>query len=185
MLTLPALNHLLQQNPEIRHAMQAHRHRQVCLQWPLERVTAQIDEHGYWQAGTGDAEVTLHFLPTALLKPMQGLRPGVGDVTIHGDQALGMALLPLLAELRYWPNADIGRLFGDAAAGEALRQQQRLQQHAAALRDSLAGQIRDYTWEADAPVINRRQFAPWSAAVDTLRDDVARLEARLRRLETE
>ena len=182
MPALAVLNHLLQQNPEIRAQMQAHGGRCVRLALPMLAFTASIDEEGYWRHSDAAPETTLTFHNSALQKRLQGDTPGVGDVAVAGDQALGMALLPLLGGLRYWANDDIARLFGDAAAGEWLRVSGSLKHSAAELAQTVAAHISDYAQEADAAVVHRQQFARFADAVAALRDDTARLSARLARL---
>ena len=180
MPALAALNHLLQQNPEIRAQMQTHAERCVRLVLPVLALTARIDAQGYWRHSNDAPETTLTFHGSALQKRLQGGTPGVGDVAVAGDQNLGMALLPLLGGLRYWANDDIARLFGDAAAGEWLRVSGSLKHSAAELAQTVAAHISDYAQETDAAVVHRQQFARFAEKVATLRDDVARLEARLR-----
>ena len=45
------------------------------------------------------------------------------------------------------------------------------------------GEVRDYMQESNAPVVSQAQWQQRSEAIETLRDDVARLQARLQRLE--
>ena len=182
MPALAVLNHLLQQNPEIRAQMQAHSGRCVRLALPMLAFTARIDEEGYWRHSAEPPETTLTFHNSALQKRLQGDTPGVGDVAVAGDQGLGMALLPLLGGLRYWANDDIARLFGDAAAGEWLRVSGSLKHSAVELAQTVADHISDYAQEADAAVVHRQQFTHFADAVAALRDDTARLSARLARL---
>ena len=46
----------------------------------------------------------------------------------------------------------------------------------------MADHISDYAQEADAAVVHRQQFTHFADAVAALRDDTARLSARLARL---
>lgn len=182
MPTRAILNHLIQQNVEIQAQLQSHAGATVCLMLPLLRIQGRLDAQGFLQADDSAPQTTLHIQSAAIQKILRGDKPGVGDISVSGDQALGMALLPLLGALRYWPNDDIGRLFGDAAAGEAMRLGSSLQAALADVRQSMAAHISDYARESDALVVHRHEFNTFAEAVDTLRDDTARLQARIRRL---
>ena len=96
---------------------------------------------------------------------------------------LGMSLLPILGGLRYDAGDDLNRIFGEAAA-------ENISARAAAIGDtvkqigkSIAEQIGEFVREPESPVPDQATIAAWMEEVDKLRDDVARLSARLDRLE--
>ena len=45
------------------------------------------------------------------------------------------------------------------------------------------GEVRDYLQESDTPLVSQAQWQQRNDDIDALRDDVARLQARLQRLE--
>ncbi|MBP6115175.1 MAG: SCP2 domain-containing protein [Neisseriaceae bacterium] len=176
------LNHLLQQNIELKQAMSRHQGRVFVLQTPLLSLTLAIAHDGYVDASTDEPEVTVRFLDSAMIKLAQQQSPGVGDVVITGDHGLGMALLPVLGELRYYPGQDLARVFGDGLAGSIMSRVDGLKQQLLQGKSRLLGQVQDYAYEANAPMVAKADFDTWSLAVDELKDDVARLEARLAKL---
>ncbi|KES11567.1 Septum formation initiator, partial [Snodgrassella alvi SCGC AB-598-O11] len=48
---------------------------------------------------------------------------------------------------------------------------------------NIAAQVADYAQESDAIVVGQKQLQRFSAQVETLRDDTARLAARISRLQ--
>lgn len=176
------LNHLLQQNKELKHAMCAYQGRVFSLQTPLLGATMLIAHDGFVDSTDEEPEVTVRFLDSALVKMAQQQSPGVGDVVITGDHGLGMALLPILGEIRYYPGQDVARVLGDGLAGGLMSRVEGLKKQLLQGKSRLAEQVQDYAYEANAPIVAKADFDVWSDAVDELRDDAARLEARLNKL---
>lgn len=186
MLIRPIINHLIQQNPETQAALAGYNGIVVRINAAGMRIQGRINAEGFLDEADGreaDAEISFH--TTALQKVMQGQRPGVGDVSLGGDTAMAMALLPLFGSLRYYANDDISRLFGDAAAGSIGTRVAQVSDTLKQIGQSLMGQMGDYAREPDAPVISREEFDAWTQEVEKLRDDFARLQARIDKLERE
>ncbi|MDO5639718.1 MAG: SCP2 domain-containing protein [Neisseria sp.] len=184
MLALPIINHLIQQNPETRAALAGYNGIVVCLNAAGLRIRGRINAEGFLDDAPereADAEITFH--NSALQKVLQGQRPGVGDVALDGDTAMAMALLPLFGSLRYYANDDLSRLFGDAVAGGIGTRVTQVTDTLKQIGQSLMGQLGDYTREPEAPVISRAEFDAWTQEVEKLRDDIARLQARMAKLE--
>ncbi len=176
------LNHLLQQNPELKQAMSVHHGRVFALNTPLLGATLVIAHDGFVDAATTEPEVMVQFLDSALIKMAQQQSPSVGDVVITGDHGLGMALLPILGEVRYYPGQDLARVVGDGLAGSIMSRVDGLKQQLLQGKSRFVGQVQDYAYEANAPMVAKADFDLWSTAVDELKDDVARLDARLAKL---
>lgn len=179
----PILNHLIAQNPETRSALAAHSGRRFELAAAGWRLCAVISAEGYLAAAQGDPEAVLRFRNSAVQKVLQGQTPGVGDIEVAGDHALGMALLPLIGGLRYHAAQDIRRLFGEAAAEQAQTAGRQIRSDWADVKQGVFDSVSDYVRRHDDTLaVHRDTFVPFAEAVETLRDDAARLEARLKRL---
>ena len=179
----PILNHLIAQNPDTRTALARHSGRRIALSATGLRLAGVITDEGYLAASGGEAEAVLRFHDSAIRKVLQGQTPGVGDIGVEGDHALGMALLPLLAGLHYHADQDIRRLFGEAAAERAPPPGSQSRRPRQGMREEWYAHVSDYVRHHDDTLaVHRRQFAEFAQAVETLRDDAARLEARLQRL---
>lgn len=176
------INHLIAQNPDIRQTLSRHSGRSLEMQAAGLRLRGTLDAEGYLNAG-GHPETVLVFRSSAVQKVLQGQTPGVGDIDVSGDRALGMALLPLFGGLHYHADRDIGRLFGEAAAERARAAGSLLGSDWRGAREGLYAHVSEYVRHHDDTVaVHRSAFAPFAEAVETLRDDAARLEARLNRL---
>lgn len=180
---LPAINHLIRQNPEHQYDLAGFAGKTLSVRIAGFRIQGRIGEQGFLEADAGapDTEITFHH--SAIQKILQGGRPGVGDIAIDGDSALGMALLPILGGLRYYANDDLSRIFGDAAAGIIANRAALIGDTVKQIGQSIAEQISEFSREPESPVPDQATLAAWMEEVDRLRDDVARLHERLDRLE--
>ena len=183
MFALPLINHLIQQNRETQAALAGYNGIVVTLEAGGIRLHGELDENGFFKATERLADTEILFQPSAVQKIIQGQLPGVGDVKINGDQTLAMYLLPLLGSLRYHANDDLARLMGSAAAGGVYSCAMQLKDSFKQMGQNLMGQVSDYAREADAPVVTQAEFESLNHEVEKLRDDVARLQARLERFE--
>lgn len=178
------INHLLLQQPELKTALARHTGRLFRLTALGVSTDMAIRDDGYVAAlpegQTSECHITIQ--ASTWQKILQGDAFGVGDVSITGDSDLAMAVLPILGQLRYQPYADASRLFGNTAASFMEHQFQQLKTTANQMVSSVEGEIRDFVQEANAPLVSQSEWHTQSAAIDTLRDDVARLAARLQRL---
>lgn len=100
-------------------------------------------------------------------------------VTVSGDLGLAQRLRRLIRRYRFDAEEVLSRYLGDVAAHEVAR-------HAAGARDwargaveSLSEDLAEYLVEESRMVAERRELARFADAVDALRDDVERLDARV------
>ena len=180
---LPVINHLIRQNPEHQSSLAHFAGRTLCINLSGLRIKACIGSSGFLEPTAEEADTEITFRNSAVQKILQGGKPGVGDIEIDGDLMLGMSLLPILGGLRYDAGDDLNRIFGEAAA-------ENISARAAAIGDTVkqigkssAEQIGEFVREPESPVPDQATIAAWMEEVDKLRDDVARLSARLDRLE--
>lgn len=183
MLALPVINHLIQQNPETQHALAGYNGIVLTLNIAGLRVHGQFNAQGFLEASEREADTVLTFHASAMQKLMQKQMPGVGDFDIGGNQELGFNLLPLIGSLRYDASDDLARLFGNAAAGSIASRAEKVCHTLKQIGQSLMDQAADFAKEPQAPVISREEFDEWKNEVDRLRDDIARLHARLDKFE--
>ncbi len=180
---LPIINHLIQQNPEHQHDLAAFSGRTVSISLSGFRVQGKITEQGFLVGSDAEPDTEISFQGSTLQKILQGRQPGVGDISISGDLMLGMSLLPIFGALRYYANDDLGRLFGDTVAGSISERAAFIGQTVKQIGQSIAEQIGEFSREPESPVVDQTMLNTWLEEVDKLRDDVARLNARLDRLE--
>lgn len=114
------------------------------------------------------------------------LPPGV---TVSGDLALARRLRRLARSYRFDGEEVLSRYLGDAGAHEAARRARAAARWARGVADTLSRDVAEYLVEESATVAGAPALGSFFDAVDELRDDVERLEARIaalaRRVEEE
>lgn len=177
------VNHLLAQHPQVRGKLRQYAGRSFAVHTLGMVFVAQIDETGYLKAGATPADCQIQLHDTAWHKLLQKQQVVSGDLDISGDYALAMALLPLLSQLDYRISADLRRFGATAAADFWDETFADLGQDLAENRDWLQRRISQRVLAAEKPLaLHREWFMAHTQQVADLRDDVARLEARVNRL---
>lgn len=108
------------------------------------------------------------------------LPPGV---SIDGDAELLHRFTRLLARIGFEPAELIARFTGDGIAQRLVGSLQGLFGWGSQSSKTMAMNTSEYLREETYDLARKRDAEEWGASVETLRDDVARLEARLKRLE--
>lgn len=106
-----------------------------------------------------------------------------GDLELTGDAHIATQLKKLLELARPDPEEELSRLVGDVAAhgiGDVVRG---IGQWGRDARGILRQNIGEYLQEESRALPSRYEVERFRGRVELLRDDVARLEARIRRLE--
>ncbi|HFC6397211.1 TPA: SCP2 domain-containing protein [Neisseria polysaccharea] len=178
---LPIINRLILQSPDSRSELAAFAGKTLTLNIAGLKLAGRITEDGLLAAGNGFADTEITFRDSAIQKILQGGEPGAGDIGLEGDLILGIAVLSLLGSLRSRASDELARIFstqdgiGSRAAdiGHSIKQ----------IGKSIAEQIGEFSREPESPVIDAATLSAWMEEVDKLRDDVARLNERLDRLE--
>ncbi|HGO7744439.1 TPA: SCP2 domain-containing protein [Neisseria meningitidis] len=178
---LPIINRLILQSPDSRSELAAFAGKTLTLNIAGLKLAGRITEDGLLSAGNGFADTEITFRNSAVQKILQGGEPGAGDIGLEGDLILGIAVLSLLGSLRSRASDELARIFGTQAdigsraadIGHGIKQ----------IGRSIAEQISEFSREPESPVIDAATLSAWMEEVDKLRDDVARLNERLDRLE--
>ena len=105
-----------------------------------------------------------------------------GGLDISGDAFTAQAFQKLLKHARPDPEEELSRFVGDAAAHQAGEFARGLRNWAIGARATMGANIREYLQEEKREVPSRYEVERFARSVDALRDDVARLEARINRL---
>lgn len=128
------------------------------------------------------ADATCTFPPSLL--PRLALQDGKAVQAIHseGDPALLADIFYLSQHLRWDAAEDLSHLVGDIAAERIVQFAHAQQQQARNTLLNLAQAWAEY-WTEERPLLAKpAQVSRFIQNVDTLRDDLARLEQRVRRL---
>ncbi len=180
-----SLNHLLRQSPGSSEALERHAGASVRFDLALTQVDFRIADDGYFSEAVVDT-------PDAVIRPTPALvarlpffgREALRQADYHGDPALLATLDRVFRQLSWDIEADLAPLVGDIAAHRL---------HAFG-RDALAGLARtasalglnasEYVVEEAELMARDVDAARFNREVDTLADDTARLDARLRLIES-
>jgi ubiquinone biosynthesis protein UbiJ len=182
---LKVLNHLIDQTPGASARLTSQAGRPVRLE--LGTVTGlsfSIDSSGRL-AGDPDGApaVTIRLPADALLRfPHQG--EGVlRDVRVEGDAALAETISQVFRSLRWDAAEDFSLLLGDAAAERVVGATRSALFSGRDLVTRLSASASEYVADEAAMVVRSDVVATFAGCVDTLRDDHARLQKRIDRLE--
>lgn len=179
-----SLNHLLQQTPGAAEALVRHAGMGVRFDLALKPLDFRIADDGYFSEAVVDT-------PDAVIRPTAALlarlpffgRDALRLADYQGDPALLATLDRVFRQLDWDVEADLAPLVGDVAA-------HRLHDLG---RDALAGvrqaftalgvNAGEYVVEEAELMARQVDVDRFNRAVDTLADDVARLDARLRQFD--
>lgn len=178
------LNHLLRQTPGAADALRRHVGMSVRFDLALTQVDLRIADDGcFSEAAIDTPDATIRPTPALLTRlPFFG-RDALRDADYQGDAALLATLDRVFRQLDWDVEADLAPLVGDTAA-------HRLHTFG---RDALAGLVHafsgvgrsagEYLVEEVELMARGIDVAHFNREVDELNDAVARLEARVHRLE--
>ena len=105
-----------------------------------------------------------------------------GDVEITGDAALAHRFGRILAAIDIDWEEHLSRIFGDIPAHQAGRATRDFGEWAKSSRQELEHHIGEYLQEERRAAPHSEEVEEFASAIDTLRNDVDRLEARVTRL---
>ncbi len=108
-----------------------------------------------------------------------------GSLDLTGDAYTAQSFQELLALAKPDIEEELSMLVGDGAAHRAGELARGLSNWAKDARSTIGSNIREYLQEERGEVPSRYEVEKFASAVDSLRDDVARLEARFNRMMSE
>ena len=135
----------------------------------------------------GDADVTVRGAPLSLLRfafadDREALILG-DEVSLHGDVALATQLQRIAARMDVDVEEALARRIGDVPAHEFMRGMRGFGGWMRAAGTALLADLSEYLCYEAAVTPRRDEVQRFSYAVDDLRDDIERLDARVTRLE--
>ncbi len=179
----PALNHLLRRASWARDKLKPYAGKVVRFDAAPFAATLEILASGEVAASSAGPATTFKLTPALAMRIAAADASAWREVETGGDLSLAREILGIAQNLRWDAEEDLSRVFGDiiahrlAGAGRAFARWQRDS------ADSLARQAAAY-WTEERPLIaSRPLLEQFGRDVDTLRDDVARLEKRLEQME--
>jgi ubiquinone biosynthesis protein UbiJ len=179
-----AINHLLKSASWARARLQPFAGKTARFNLPLWALTLAIRDSGEVDDATATAAADASFAltPGVVLRLLAGDHHAWQQVEVSGDTALAHEILAIAQNLRWDVEEDLSRVFGDIVAHRMVQagDEFRRWQHQAA--DNIARSAVAY-WTEEQPLIaTRHDIECFLRDVDTLSDDVARIEKRIEHL---
>ncbi|MBI5040764.1 MAG: SCP2 sterol-binding domain-containing protein [Gammaproteobacteria bacterium] len=136
----------------------------------------------------GEPDTLLRGAPLSLLRLALSHAPSdelfAGGAELRGDTATGQAFQDILRALHLDWEELLARVAGDTVAHQAGRAARTVSAQAQHTARTLEEDVHEYLIEETGLLVNHHEVAAFLDAIDTLRSDTDRLEARMRRLET-
>jgi ubiquinone biosynthesis protein UbiJ len=181
---LAAVNHLLAQASWAREKLQPFAGQCAHLTLPPFYALLSITAEGLVAAPPAEvtATVTIDLPASAPLLALQGKAGVMRAARITGSADFAQELGYVIQHLRWDVEEDLSRVFGDIAAHRLTTGVSAIAAWQREKLKNLAENFAEYLTEERPAIARRLAIADFSAEVDGLRDDVARLEKRLQRL---
>ena len=183
-----ALNHLLDSDSTLRARLAPFKGEVIELRAaPLPPLRLALTEGGRMEPAAEAAvpSLTIAIGPGALAAALRGEDHFLRQVEIAGNARLATEVMFLFRHLRWDAEEDLSRLLGDALAHRVAGAARGLAalHHEAARR--IAEGFMEYALEERPILVSRRSMESLAAGSSRLRDDLDRLEQRIRNLEAQ
>lgn len=178
------LNHLVSAEPWAQERLRQHAGASLQLKAGIMQVRLGIDGDGRFHLAEASTAPDVSLTVPAEALPALIFDRGklFSSVKLEGAADIAETLAFVFRHLRWDVEADLASIIGDIAA-------RRLTMAGRALSTSLADSVRkategavEYAREEADLIAPKREIDAFMSAIDTLRDDVARLEKRIARL---
>lgn len=180
-LYLTAINRLLRQNSWALQRLQPFAGKTLRADcFPFTFLFA-VGENGEAVAAAPDSTpaITTRLTPGLMLRLAARDASVWNDIPVEGEAEFAGALMGIARNLRWDVEEDLSRVVGDIAAHRMVDSGRKLVHWGRQGADNLARSFAEY-WTEERPLIaGRAEVEQFNRDVDTLRDDVARLEKRI------
>ncbi len=179
-----AINHVLGQASWAREKLTAFAGHSAQIKLPPFEAAFLIAPDGTIAAPAADAEleVSISLPATAPLLALQGKDAVMRAARIKGSAEFAEALGFVIRNLRWDAEEDLSKMVGDVAAHRLVKGSRELATRQQQAAQNFAANLAEYFTEEQPLIARQADIATFSADIDRLRDDVARLEKRLQRL---
>jgi ubiquinone biosynthesis protein UbiJ len=179
-------NHVLSDYPKARELLAAHAGKSVSMAvGPVESLLRIAPDGAVELVGEGDAvaaDVSVRIPPRLLSRLARREAAAFGEVEFTGDGEFAAALLLVLRQAEWNIEEDLSRLIGDIAAHRVIASLQSAGDWTADAKARFMENLAEYLSEERQAFITKTDLETLATKTERLRDDVARLEARLSKL---
>ena len=179
-----AINHLLQREDWARQRLLPFAGRIAHLAVPPAAVTLAVTAAGEVAAAENvEPDVTLRVAAGSLLEVLRDPQAAASKTQVTGDGDFAEAISYLFTHLRWDVEEDLSKVVGDVAAHRIASFGRDVAQVPGRVVASVSRSVSAYLREERGVVPSRSEVDAFNHAVNVLRDDTARLEKRLERLQ--
>ena len=157
--------------------------RTLRLELPVASATLVVTESGLLAESHAEAEATLQMPARFFVTRFADRQAASRQVRISGDAELAGKAGNVLAALQWDAAEDLSLLLGDMLAHRVSRVAASLVAAPKEMGERLALTVVEYVRDERKILPQKQHVAAFCDDVDALRDDIARLEKRLQRLE--
>jgi len=183
---LPFLNHLLTQETWPRQRLLPFIGQSATIEGGPLRVTITVDQNGLFTVAAPEAtpDVTISFASDATFKFLSDPGSAFAAARLTGAANFAEALAFVFRNLRWDYEGDLSSVIGDIPATRLTRfLSAGVDKTRSAIR-RLGANLSEYATEDSRLLASSRDITQFCAAVDLLRDDLARFEKRVAKLIT-
>lgn len=189
MLTNPlflAINHLLTQEPWAKKKLALHAGKTACLQIGGLSVTLTVSADGMVQKPSDNAvkpDVVITLKSSDLPTLLQNRERVASVAQVAGDADFANTLAQLSQTLRWDMEHDLSQWVGDIAAKRLTAGVKSMQHNVQTTQRKFSEQLAEYFLEENPMLVRTQLASEFTDQINTLRDDVERLEKRIARIE--
>jgi ubiquinone biosynthesis accessory factor UbiJ len=179
------VNHLLAQAGWAREKLQPHAGKVARLELLPARVQVKVGADGTLsEAGPDEVPATcIRLTPEVLTAVLARGEEGWRKAEVEGDTDFAHAISIVAANLRWNPEEDLARLFGDIAGNRFAQAGRTAAAWPGQAAASLSAGVAEYLTEESRMLVTPLDAAEFVREVDELRDAAERLEKRIAILE--
>ena len=176
-----AVNHLLRGAAWARAELRPHAGKTARFELFPAGFSLTVLDSGEVSAAAADAvaAVTLRLTPGLMLRLAARDESAWRDVDAAGDTDFAATINQLARNLRWDFEEDLSRVFGDIAAHRMAETGRSFLRWGSQSAEGVARSFTEYWTEEQPLIVAARDLEEFNRDVDTLRDDVARLEKRI------
>jgi len=184
---LPAfLNHIIDREPWAKEQLVVHAGKTLRLELAPFELRLAVTSEGLVALAPSDAKPSVSIqMPIGSLGLIlaQGRGAALREVKLEGDAEFAQAVSLVAQNVNWEVEEDLSRVIGDVAARRVTTGASEWARQAKRGAQKLGDNIAEYLLEEDPQLIRPRDVEALVEANRTLRDDLARLEKRIERLE--
>lgn len=182
---IAGLNHMLADAPWARERLAPFAGRTATFHVTPFVLSLGIDADGHFtEAATATPDVTLELPLASLPKAVGGTDVLMADIRISGNADFADALGFVLRKLRWDGEEALAHLFGDIIAHRAVATARAVAGWHRQAAQNVVANLVEYFGEEQPLIVKQAALESLASDIATLRDDLARLDKRVQKLQT-